>query len=126
MFVGSRPGGHEGGYPMLAIQFLVSLVKAIHVFPRFLDLLILDPKRSSSFFHWRPWIRTYKLTRAVRRENQQIKRSGSNCCSPPQECIRHSPSRERTRRGALPPISLLTLPLLTLLDSNFPGNPLWT
>ena len=24
------------------------------------------------------------------------------------------------------PISLLTLSLLTLLDSNFPGNPLWT
>ena len=23
------------------------------------------------------------------------------------------------------PISLLTLSLLTLLDSNFPGNPLW-
>ena len=26
----------------------------------------------------------------------------------------------------LRPISLLTLPLLTLLDSKFPGNPLWT
>ena len=26
----------------------------------------------------------------------------------------------------LHPISLLTLSLLTLLDSNFPGNPLWT
>ena len=25
----------------------------------------------------------------------------------------------------LRPISLLMLPLLTLLDSNFPGNPLW-
>ena len=24
------------------------------------------------------------------------------------------------------PISLLTLPLLTILDSRFPGNPLWT
>ena len=24
------------------------------------------------------------------------------------------------------PISLLTLSLLRLLDSNFPGNPLWT
>ena len=26
----------------------------------------------------------------------------------------------------LRPISLLALPLLTLLDSNFLGNPLWT
>ena len=28
-------------------------------------------------------------------------------------------------RLALRPISRLTLPLLTLLDSNFPGNSLW-
>ena len=38
-------------------------------------------------------------------------------------------SRERYRyRGSRPcirPISLLTLSLPTLLDSNFPGNPLW-
>ena len=30
-----------------------------------------------------------------------------------------------TLRGSLRPISLLTLPLLALLDSNFPENPLW-
>ena len=29
-------------------------------------------------------------------------------------------------QAALRPISLLTLSLLRLLDSNFPGNPLWT
>ena len=29
------------------------------------------------------------------------------------------------RRAALRPISLLTLSLLTLLDSNFPLSPLW-
>ena len=28
-------------------------------------------------------------------------------------------------RNPLRPISLLTLSLLRLLDSNFPGNPLW-
>ena len=40
---------------------------------------------------------------------------------------------QRQARGArvrvrvcVRPISLLTLSLLTLLDSNFPGNPLWT
>ena len=30
------------------------------------------------------------------------------------------------RLCVLRPISLLTLSLLRLLDSNFPGNPLWT
>ena len=33
--------------------------------PRVLYLLILDTMRSGSFFNWCPWIRTYKLTRAV-------------------------------------------------------------
>ena len=32
---------------------------------------------------------------------------------------------ERQCLGGIPPISILTFSLLTLLDSNFPGNPLW-
>ena len=39
--------------------------------PRVLYLLIIDPMRSSSFLHWCPWIRAYKLSRAVRRKHKQ-------------------------------------------------------
>ena len=41
-----------------ATRFLVSLVKALQYSPRVLYSLIIDPMRSSSFFHWCPWIRT--------------------------------------------------------------------
>ena len=37
-----------------------------------LDLLIFDPMRSNSFFHWRPWFRAYKLKRAVQEKNKEI------------------------------------------------------
>ena len=37
-----------------------------------LCLFIIDPMRSSSFFHWCPWIRAYKLTRAVRRKTTVV------------------------------------------------------
>ena len=36
------------------------------------------------------------------------------------------PAGPAPARGDIRPISLLTESLLTLLDSNFPGNPLWT
>ena len=37
-----------------------------------------------------------------------------------------APRAASSARRELRPISLLTLPLLKLLASNFPGNPLWT
>ena len=40
-----------------------------------------------------------------------------------------APTRDKARHRRRPnvrPISLLTLFLLTLLDSNFPGNSFWT
>ena len=41
--------------------------------------------------------------------------------------LAHGPPATHEVRGkSLRPISLLTLPLLTLLDSNFPGNSLRT
>ena len=38
----------------------------------------------------------------------------------------HTTANTHTTTITVRPISLLTLSLLTLLDSNFPGNPLWT
>ena len=41
----------------------------------------------------------------------------------PEACLKRVPWLQPPR---LRPISLLTLSLLTLLESNFPGNSLWT
>ena len=41
----------------------------MYVYPQALYLHVLDPMRSGSFFHWCPWIRAYKLMRAVLENN---------------------------------------------------------
>ena len=41
--------------------------------PRVLYLLILDPMRSSSYYHWCPWIRACKLSGAVRRKTHNLR-----------------------------------------------------
>ena len=50
---------------------LQSAASVLQFSPRVLHLLILDPMWSSSFFHWCPWIRAYKLTRAIRRKTNK-------------------------------------------------------
>ena len=51
-----------------AIQILVSLVKAIQMYPRVLYLHILDPMRSSSFLLWCPWIRDISYREPLREQ----------------------------------------------------------
>ena len=61
--------------------------------------------------------------RLVREREREREREQSSLSQTPPCIVRYvSPACPCPVR----PISLLTLPVLTLLDSNFPGNPLWT
>ena len=66
-------------------RFHFLLFKVLQISPRALNFRVLDPMRSSSFFHWRTWIRAYKLMRAVRvnKNTSKMPRRCTRRCSRP-------------------------------------------